>query len=150
MTTPQPRQHGPQQESRSTVRDFEQGLASVLQRLRSDPTRWIVIAELERNPPLRYVQFLADEDGTLAVECVSNRYLKAGEQWRPDQERLLLELGWSLPRDDRPNWHFVGRTNEAVEQVRELVHLTLAELFGAGDEDRIEFKMAWSAPAGGD
>jgi len=148
MTPPPPPQHGAQQESRSTVREFELGLAAALRRLRSDPARWLVIAEMEQHPPLRYVQFLADADGTLAVECVSNRFLRPEEQWRPDQERLLLELGWSAPRDDKPNWHFSGRTSEAVDEVCELVHLTLTEMFGAGDDDLVGLKVARPAPSG--
>lgn len=147
MTMPTPRRHGSQHESRPTVRDFELGLASVLQRLVAEPLSWLVIAEMERRPPLRYLQFLADEDGTLVAECVSNRFLDEGERWRPDQERLLLELGWSMPQAERPNWHVIGRSDEAIEQIREIVHLTLTELFGAEGDEEIDLNMSWSTQA---
>jgi hypothetical protein len=75
-----------------TLTAFFAGLEDLLGALCTHPGRWILIVE-PRDRPHLFWQALAFEDGSLCTEVVSNTYL-VGDQWTPNEEIRLLELGW--------------------------------------------------------
>jgi hypothetical protein len=55
----------------------------------------------------RYVQFLAREDQSMIVECISNRYLDDDHRLDLDDEMRLVDAGFTPPDLDdagHPNW----------------------------------------------
>ena len=122
-----------------TLSTFEYGLAEILGCLCWRPGRWVLICRVVGNVN-RYWQALAYEDGSLVVEVVSNAYLEDDECHSAKSEKLLTMLGWDRPSPpDSPNWRRVeATTSPSIEDVAQQAVRTLREVFGVGDEDRLE------------
>ena len=71
------------------------------------PTKRIIIIE-HGDQPRHYVQVLADKEGKLFVECVSNVFIEDEEEHLSlDDELALMELGFLPPEgidSAHPNW----------------------------------------------
>ena len=68
--------------------------------------RRTIAIEDPRNP-CRYVQVLADADGDLYVEVVSNAFLDGNERLSAEQEEAITTLGFLPPEgieSNHPNW----------------------------------------------
>jgi hypothetical protein len=88
----------------------------------------------------RYVQFLATEHHELVVECVSNRYLEAGDEWSLDDELTLLSLGFEPPEcepEPHPNfwWHSAEPTDLMV--ACRMAAAVLGDLLALGAHDEV-------------
>lgn len=132
------------------LRRLAAGLPDLLDRLASDPGRWIVILEVGPPAANRFVQYLAYEDGSLAVEAVSNRYLAAPHRHGERTHRVLRGLGWQPPSRKKPNWWSVQATMVPdVEGAARLGVATLRSAFGAGEDDRVRIRLFSSPRRGG-
>jgi hypothetical protein len=142
-------QYGELHTNAETLGDFEARLSEALERLSSDPGRWILIVE-DAASWNRYVQILAFEDGSLMAEAVSNVNLGPAEQWDADHERLLGRIGWHPPEDDgSPNWWVVYPTvTPPVEEVARMIRCTLRTVFGLRGRNQLNLKM-FSSPKRG-
>jgi hypothetical protein len=122
-----------------TLSTFENGLADILGGLCGRPGRWVLICHVVGSLN-RFWQALAYEDGSLKVEVVSNAYLGDDECHSAKSEELLTMLGWARPSPpDSPNWRRVeATTSPPIEDVARQAVRTLREVFGVGDEDRLE------------
>lgn len=128
-----------------TLTAFFAGLEDLLGALCTHPGRWILIVE-PRDRPHLFWQALAFEDGSLCTEVVSNTYL-VGDQWTPNEEIRLLELGWEAPNPPkRSNWiHVETNTSPDVEVVVLRSKLTLRSVFGLSRDDEVLVKL-FSSP----
>jgi hypothetical protein len=122
-----------------TLGTFEDGIVDILSGLCGRPGRWVLICYVVESVN-RFWQALAYEDGSLKVEAVSNAYLAGDECHSEKNEELLTKLGWGRPSPpDRPNWWRVeATTSPSIEDVARQAVRTLREVFGVGDEDRLE------------
>jgi len=96
------------------------------------PSRHVVLIE-DATRSARYVQVLADKEGKLFVECVSNVWLDDEEDHLSlDDELRLLELGFQPPEgidSSRPNWWwYPDEDGLALEACTKMVTV-LCEIF---------------------
>jgi hypothetical protein len=83
------------------------------------------------------VQFLADEDGELVIETVSNRFLDRSLRWTQRDESLLREIGFHDPepaREPRPNWWWTSKGPGGVLRACRMAAATFASVFGVGGD----------------
>lgn len=131
------------------LRRLAAGLADLLDRLVSDPGRWILILEVGPAAANRFVQYLAYEDGSLAAETVSNRYLAAQHRHSERTHRALRRLGWQPPSHNKPNWWSIQATMDPdVEGAAHLGITTLQSVFGADEDDHASVRL-FSSPRRG-
>jgi hypothetical protein len=125
-----------------TLAALSEGLEELLESLCARPGRWILIVESNERPH-HFWQALAFEDGSLVTEVVSNHYLDEEHHWTRAQEERLLALGWEWHvRPYKTNWIDVqATTTPIIGPIAERARVTLSELFGLGDEDKVFVKM---------
>ena len=120
---------------------FRARLADVIAGLEGDEAFWFDLevgiddADLPGAAP--YVQFMAWGDDRIRGEVVSNAYLDERFRLSEDDERLLLELGWTAPTHGRGDEHDSGSANFHLDvETREADRLAvmtvraLREVFG--------------------
>jgi hypothetical protein len=129
-----------------TVRELELRLQEALELMMRSPSRWILIVETASE---HYVQFLANEDGVLFAECVSNEFLKGEARLSEEAEELLPVLGWQWPAPpNQPNWVTVEFDEEAALDVAVLALHTLRRVFGCGDDEVLSARIFRSGQPG--
>lgn len=125
-------------------------LSDLLDRLAADPGRWILILEVGPPAANHFIQYLAYEDGSLAAETVSNRYLTVPHRHSERTHRLLYGLGWRPPSKSKPNWWSAQATMVPdAEAAARLGISTLRSAFGADDDDRVRARLFSSPRRGG-
>ena len=130
------------------VGDVEAVLADILDLLREDERRLILIIEHVK-PPKRYVQVLAPSDGALIAECVSNEFLQGDDRLGDRDNELLPVLGWDWPTPlNKPNWSFHDELLNTGSAVSELLIKTIRQVFDCTDDDILVIKMFPSSQQG--
>jgi type III secretion system-like peptide-binding chaperone len=124
-----------------------EGLTEMLERLVSDPGRWILVLTFGPGDGIYYIQYLCCEDGSMVAEAVSNRYLSEPCLLSTDNERRLVSLGWESPSDDsHPNWRVLQPTiTPDVAAAARLGIDTMRCVFGVTEDDRVCLKL-FSSP----
>lgn len=118
-------------------------LSRALELMVRSPARWILVIETASE---LYVQFLADEEGTLVAECVSNQFLDGDVVLSEEAEELLPVLGWQWPAPpNQPNWITVEFHNDAALDTAVLALHTLRRVFGCDDDDPVFARLFRSA-----
>jgi len=114
---------------------FEARLAAALERMPVE-SYLILTTPSSAGGPTYYVQFArhVDEEGGstgLRAEAVSSSYLPADRPLAPDQEQLLVGLGWEPPGDD-PGRNFFRMWPQPalLAEVARLAVRTLREVYG--------------------
>jgi hypothetical protein len=126
------------------------GLPDLLDRLVSDPGRWILILEVGPPAANRFVQYLAYEDGSLAAETVSNRYLADRHRHSERTHRLLRSLGWWPPSETKPNWWSMQATMEPdVQAAARLGVATLRSAYAVAEDGGVKVRLFSSPRRGG-
>jgi hypothetical protein len=130
------------------VRDVEAVLADILDLMRENARRWILIIEPVKSPR-RFVQVLAPSNGALIAECVSNEFLQGDDQLGDRENELLSVLGWDWPAPlNKPNWSFHDELLNTGSAVRELLIKTIRRVFDCTEDDILALKMFPSARPG--
>jgi hypothetical protein len=123
------------------LRDLESFLAEVLDLLRDDQRRWILIIEPTTSPS-RYVQVIASSDARLFAECVSNEFLARDERLTIEQDELLPVLGWDWPAPPaKPNWSFHDELLNTGHAIGMLLIKTISQVFACTDDDILTLKV---------
>ena len=123
------------------LEELESSLSGVLEDLKRDGRRWVVILKSVA-APVRYVQVLVTQEGGLWAECVSNAFLSPEEQFRDEQLELLPLLGWQWPSPPAgPNWQFHDELLNTGSAISHLLMRTLREVFGYATNDHVEFVL---------
>jgi hypothetical protein len=123
------------------LEEIDSSLSGVLEDLKRDGRRWIVILETTA-VPIRYVQVLVTQDGGLWAECVSNNFLSLEDKLSDEQLELLPLLGWQWPSPPAgPNWQLHDELLNTGSAISGLLIRTLREVFGCATNDRVRFKF---------
>jgi hypothetical protein len=113
-----------------TVGEVASTLAGILDDLKEDDRRWILIIEIA-GVPMRYVQVLVTREGGLWAECVSDEFLGPEEKLSNQQRELLPLLGWQWPSPPAgPNWQFHDELLDTGTAIAGLMLRTLSEVYG--------------------
>lgn len=86
-----------------------------------DERRLVAIGEFS---DFRYVQFLAQPDGTVVTEVISNLNIGDGVALTFEQESALMNLGFETPVSERfhPNYRF--ESHNAAELIQSIEMIT--------------------------
>jgi hypothetical protein len=123
------------------LEEIASSLSGILEDLKHDGRRWIVILETTA-VPVRYVQVLVTQEGGLWAECVSNHFLSLDEKFSDEQLELLPILGWQWPSPPAgPNWQLHDELLNTGSAISGLLVRTLREVFGCTSNDRVRFKL---------
>jgi hypothetical protein len=123
------------------LEELASSLSGVLEDLKLDGRRWIVILE-SAAAPVRYVQVLVTHEGGLWAECVSNAFLSPEEQFSDEQLEFIPLLGWQWPSPPAgPNWQFHDELLNTGTAISHLLIRTLREVFGYAANDRVRFVL---------
>ena len=120
--------------------------------LRSLKPAWCFVAQypVEHNPDDGgadiYVQFLKDPAGDLRCEAVSNKYLAGESLLTPEQDGLLVSLGWHQPETGDqagPNyWRALepNYTDEEISSLAATVTATLRDVYHCESPKKLRFE----------
>ena len=121
--------------------EIEDGLAWVLDTMRDDDRRWIMVIELIDDPS-RHVQVLAPGVGGLWAECVSNEFLVGESRLSEDQCEVLPLLGWEWPGPpSSPNWHFHDQLLDTGTALAGLLLRTLRRVLEVAPDDLLTVRL---------
>lgn len=138
-----------QREATTTLHALCSNIGELLAAFSTSPTAQVALCQFSDG---RYVQFWAGSDVAIG-EVVSNRFLDDDVRLSEDQERTLLDAGWTGPDEDSPNWHVVRRGERAHVAVACLTVDALTRVLGYGaahanDEVRVKtFHSSSTSPA---
>ena len=113
-------------------------LVALIELFVNTPGRWILILNLGEAGG-RYVQLLAQEDGSILCEASSNNFLEGPDRLSRRQERALADLGWTEPgAESRPNWWTAeATTSPDTRAVARRLLETLEDVFDMRGSDTI-------------
>jgi hypothetical protein len=88
---------------------FEAIVAALTRKLATTavPTHIGMVALYPVDHPGRYTQCLLDVEDGAWVECVSNEFLAPHDRLSPEDEKLLVEVGYQEPDDLHPNFWMI-------------------------------------------
>jgi hypothetical protein len=138
----------------TTMSEVAACLEDLLGQLTASPGRWILVIK-GAQVPIRYLQFLSYEDGSLVCEVTSNYFLDACNDrlhsWNEVQNEKLASVGWEPPEPpDRPNWIGVWPDySPPVDVVVARALRTLREVFGLTEDDDAVVLKLFSSPRRG-
>ncbi|GEM_PF-950861 len=117
--------------------EVEFSLSKILDHLKSDARRWVLIIGTLSGPRL-YVQVLVTQEGGLWAECVSDFYLEEFK-FSEEQREALPALGWEWPSPPaKENWHFHDELMNTGSAISGLLVCTLRAVFHCDDNDPLE------------
>ena len=79
-----------------------------------------------------FYQMASYEGDAVLIETVSNEFLPPGKRLGPGQEQRMVQLGFTQPTPDMPNW-WIGMEeglDEEIEQAAGAVAAALIEVYG--------------------
>lgn len=79
-----------------------------------------------------FYQMASYEGDAVLIETVANEFLPPEKRLGPDQEERLLQLGFTQPSPDMPNW-WIGMEeglDEEIDQAAGAVATALIEVYG--------------------
>ena len=121
--------------------EVEFSLSKILDHLKSDMRRWILIVQTTSAPRL-YVQVLINQEGGLWSECVSDFYLEEEFKLSEEQRETFPALGWEWPSPPaKQNWHFHDELMDTGSAVSGLLVRTLRTVFHCDDNDPLEVRV---------
>ncbi len=123
------------------VAQLEQLLPSAIDRLRSDSHKMALLLELA-GPSGYFVQALANEDGDVCAECVSNQFVADGFKLTQEQEELLPALGYAWPAPpSSPNWQLSDPLLSGGSVISGLFMRTLRQVLHVQESDVVKVSV---------
>lgn len=123
----------------SNVGSFIANLPEMLGAMAGDPRCLVAVVEFEDD---RYVQYLAEADGLVIAEVISNVNIGDQVALRVEDEQRLRSAGWDEPSPGpRPNWRYEARGLSGLVRVVSMLRDAVYHVLGERDANPVSVRV---------